>query len=93
MKDFINAQEMAKEHPDTFEAPTIEELEGLKKDASVKVAIGGERFWAKIVSIDNGEIKATVDNDLLCTDEHGFKLGDTISFRKEHIYDIYPTNN
>ncbi len=86
---FIDAQEQYKLHPDTFEAPSNKELDKLKKGDTVKVCNGKERFWTCILSIKGDKIKATVDNILLDADEFGYDCGDTISFEKRHIYNIY----
>ena len=87
--DFIDAQLMNQEHPDTFDIPTVEELDALAVGDDVKVAIGGERFWTRITEINDGSFMAEVDNELECTDIHGLQLGDQISFERKHIYDIY----
>ena len=84
---FIDAQEQHKLHPDTFYAPSNEELDSLKKGDIVKVCNGEERFWTRILSINGDKIKATVDNDLLDADD--YDCGDTISFEKRHIYNIW----
>lgn len=83
--EFVNAQEMKKNHPDTFEAPTLIELENLKEKDFVKVACNNERFWTRILSIADNRITATVNNDLLMEE---LSFGETISFNKENIFMI-----
>lgn len=84
---FVNAQEMAKKHPDTFEVPSLEELNNIKKGDTVKVCENGERFWVNITHIEGDSIKGIVDNNLVCY--HSFNFRDTIDFKKENIYSIY----
>ncbi len=87
--NLVNAQEMQRKHPKTFEAPSREELDKLKIDDTVKVACCGERFWTIITKINGDNITAIVDNDLLYTDEHGFKYKDVITFIKDNIHSIF----
>lgn len=89
----INAQEMAEKHPDTFYAPPLEDLDHLTPGLFVKVCVeteGGssERFWVTIDSIENGEIKGTVSNNLLFTDQHGFDYGGEITLKPENVYEV-----
>ena len=87
MLNFTDAQEMHKQYPDTFDAPSKKELSALKIDDIVKVSHGNERFWASITKIKGNKIKATVDNAVFC--DQPFKLGDEIEFEKRHIYAIW----
>lgn len=86
---FLNAQEMAKLHPATFEAPTTEDLEKVKVGDYVKVSTGDERFWVEVTKVDGSKISGEINNDLVCTDNHGLKCGDKIEFNKECIYQTY----
>jgi hypothetical protein len=85
---FNDAQQMKKQHPDTFEAPDLEELDSLKIDDYVKVCAIRERFWVKITKIENDTITGTVENHLVLTHEHGLKADDVVSFEKKNIYSI-----
>ncbi len=86
---FIDAQEQHKQSPETFDAPSIIELSTLKKGDTVKVCNGKERFWTIIKEITGDKIKAEVNNQLFDAKEYGYDCGDTISFEKRHIYDIF----
>jgi hypothetical protein len=86
---FMDAQAMHNSHPDRFEAPTLEELAGIKTGDTVKVCTAGERFWTTVISVNGETITASVDNDLVNTRIHGLKFGDSITFEKRHIYAIY----
>jgi len=84
---FVDAQEMMKNHPDTFEAPTKNELDNLKVDDSVKVCVENkERFWVTVKEINGDQIKGEVDNQLI---EINLELGEEIEFEKRHIYSIW----
>ena len=87
MNNLIDAQEMAQKHPDTFEAPTTEELNEVKEGSFVKICNGEERFWATVTKISVDKVTADVDNDLL--GDYGYNLGDEIEFEKKHIYSIF----
>lgn len=87
MYDFIDAQQMAKDHPDTFEAPTQQELKTLKVGQYAKVCLNDERFWVEVVKIGPANrVSGRIDNDLIC--DQPFKCDDVITFRKCHIYNI-----
>lgn len=93
MHKFTNAQAMHKKHPDTFEAPTKEELDALKVGNIVKVSHHNERFWVTITAIDKDII--TIDKDIITGKVDNvlirpqpFKYGDIIKFKKHHIYSI-----
>jgi uncharacterized protein YegJ (DUF2314 family) len=85
---FVDAQEMARLNPDTFEAPNKEELDAITEGDSVKICNSQERFWVTVASVDGDYITATVDNHLLDTSD-GLELGNTVKFTKSNIYDIW----
>lgn len=89
MPEFVDAQEMAKKHPETFIAPSEADLAQIKEGMHVKVSAANERFWCLVEAIDQDRITATVDNEVLGTPAHGLKYGDTVEFEKRHIYQIY----
>lgn len=87
--EFVDAQEMHRNHPNTFDVPNNNRLGQLKKGSYVKVSIGNERFWAQITEIkDLNHITAIVDNDLVNTDIHGIKYKDTIQVERCHVFDV-----
>jgi hypothetical protein len=85
-EQFVDAQEMAKNHPDTFEAPTREELDSISVGDYVKICAEPERFWVIVEQIDGDKITGTVNNDLVCTGKHGLENEDKIMFEKRHVY-------
>lgn len=87
MHNFVNAQQMAKEHPKTFGAPTIEELNNIKQDDHVKLCHMSERFWVKVIEFHEDEIIGEINNNLM--DYQPFNLESIIAFKREHIYSIY----
>ncbi|HSG31860.1 MAG TPA: hypothetical protein VLB82_09975 [Thermodesulfobacteriota bacterium] len=91
MKDlqFEDAQQIFSEHPDTFYAPSKEELETITEGSLVKICVCNERFWTIVKSVDGETIVATVNNQLIESDEHNLFLGDEITFEKKNIYNIY----
>ena len=83
---------MRKRHPDTFEAPTPEEVGQLSIGDFIKVSCHQERFWAIVTEIRmpapqdvfNAIFVATVDNRIIGTAP--CKYGDSILV---HGYEIY----
>ena len=92
--DWVDAQEMGRDHPGTFEAPTADELKGIRAGDFVKICNGEERFWA-VVTVTNeadpieGAFRGTVNNRLVGDNEYDF--GDLLEFRGRHIYAIMPS--
>ena len=84
--EFINAQEMAKNHPHTFHAPSKKELAGIAEKDIVKISHNQERFWVIVTNIKGNIITGTVDNELI--NEHDFSYGNSIQFNKDNIYNI-----
>lgn len=86
-----NAQLMKELHPTTFFAPSQEDLADITVGSIIKVATvhGSERFWVKVTEVVDGVITGIVDNDLLFTEQHGYKDGDLISFHTCNVYNIY----
>lgn len=84
--DFVDAQEMAKKHPDTFGCPSQNELSAIKVGYNVKVSYNNERFWVLVKKINGDEVVGQVDNDLVL--EQPFSCGNLIRFEKRHVYDI-----
>jgi len=87
--EYVDAQEMARLHPDTFGVPSQELLDAITEGASVKVCANDERFWVTVASVDGENITGTVDNNLVNQPEDGLASNDTISFSKANIYDIW----
>lgn len=87
--EFENAQELKKLNPETFEAPTLDELSNVREGDNVKVCTGGERFWVEVKLIEDNTIYGKVNNRLVNFYEHGLDLGDVVRFDKECIYDIF----
>ncbi len=85
---FENAQKKRLENPDTFSAPTKEELDAIRPGSIVKVCTEGERFWAVVTEVNGNHIEARIDNDLLLVEQHGLNYRDLIKFQKCHIYSI-----
>lgn len=89
---FVDAQEMERLHPATFEAPTADELDELRPGMHAKVCTageGGERFWVKIDTIEGNTLTGKVDNDLVRTHAHGWKHNDVVTFERRHVYQTH----
>jgi len=86
----VDAQEMHHNNPKNFYAPDEAMLNSIEPGNTVKVCANNtERFWVMITEVRPDHITGEVNNDLVCTDEHGLSLHDTIQFEKRHIYQIY----
>lgn len=89
---FEDAIALSIKHPETFSVPTTEDIDNVSKGiyTHVKVAIGGERFWVIVTSIDTDEqiIKGEINNDLLFTEQHGLKCGDEVELKYSNVYSL-----
>lgn len=85
---FVNAQEMAKQHPETFEATSLQKLEEIKVGYSVKVATCGERFWITVIDVKDNNIIRSIDNDLVNSNLHGLHYDDVITVEKDNVFQI-----
>ena len=87
---FVNAQEMHRAHPDTFDAPSVADLNSISVGDIVKVCANEcERFWTTVTAVDGDMITATVNNDLVLTDQHGLRCDDVIEFHRDCVYSIF----
>ena len=85
-------------NPDTFELPTDDEIAALapgyyaKVSANVELARGvnGERFWVKVISIDDNIIVGSVANNLL--GNLPFDFGDEVEFSTRNVLDTGKPN-
>jgi hypothetical protein len=81
----VDAQEMHRAHPDTFDVPPPEMLADPQPGWMAKICDNDQRFWTKIVSVDGARITATVDNATGCEDR-GYGMGATVQYERRHIY-------
>lgn len=87
---FLDAHALSILYPDTFEAPSNEELQAIKVGDIVKVSTGEERFWVIVEQVHKSArtLMGKVDNDLLFTHSHGLQLGDEVVFGFQNVYDL-----
>jgi hypothetical protein len=84
---FINAVELSKKFPDSFQLPSRIMLSKIKVGDNVKVCLNNERFWCLVKGIDfeKETIVASINNILQWND---LKLGDIVYLNFYNIYDI-----
>jgi hypothetical protein len=83
----INAQQMHRDYPDTFDVPTKDELRKIDIHQYVKVSNGKERFWVQICDkLTRGYFRGVVMNRLIFFTN--YTIGDVIQFHERHIYNI-----
>ena len=86
MTEFLDAQQKNKEHPNTFQIPTKNDVDALEPGDFVKICENDERFWVQLSEIGGDKIVGRVDNDLVYP--HSFKCDDIITFEKKNIMGI-----
>lgn len=86
---FVDAQQKARDYPQTFNAPSSSELQCIAPGCHVKVCeTDCERFWIQVTAVTRDGITGVVDNDLICTPFHGLNYGDVVTVQPRHVYDI-----
>jgi len=83
---YENAQALSKKHPETFYAPSQEELNAITSGKYVKVCAANERFWVKVTKVKGYRITGTIDNELIGSLPVNY--GDSITFSRYNVYDI-----
>ena len=89
----IDAQLKVAPNPTAWCSPSLDELSSVAAGDLAKVGLvfdgGGERFWTIVRQVDDGTIRAEVNNVLLtCFDSP--QCGYVIEFKKNHIIDWIP---
>jgi len=90
--NLTDAQEMSKNYSYSFQIPSQSELDNIDKGSIVKICVDGERFWARVVGVEEEKITGFIDNDLINTDDHGLDYNDLIEFEKRHVYSVFADN-
>ncbi|MDQ6437904.1 hypothetical protein RB623_27940 [Mesorhizobium sp. LHD-90] len=96
----IDAFERSLSHPDTFNFPGFDIVEQAKPGNLLKIGAefqdadsewSGERFWVIVRTVEGAgaavRLTGGIDNELQCTDSHGLRLGDTVTFAPRHVLD------
>ena len=85
--DWVNVKIINDHNPETFEIPTINELQDIKVGYNVKISNGIERFWVIIQEINKYYLIGKIDNKLF--NNTNYDYGDLVMFEKHNIYDIH----
>lgn len=80
----VDAQQMHRTYPDTFEVPTREELDGLTPGALVKICDNEQRFWTRVVTTEGEFIYATVENET-GREDRGYGCDQKVRYEKRHV--------
>src|SRR6266700_367449 len=98
---FIDGEERQRHFPSTFQIPTQKQRQELRLGDKVKVGLTGskgkhptpgERFWVKLMTINESCLTGTVTNALVYSQVHGVDYGDTLTFETKHVLDIDPAD-
>lgn len=88
---WLDAQVQAQASPETFRAPSAEELGTVAVGTNVKICNGSERFWVQITEVGPGSefgrmFTGVVNNDLV--GKYPYSCGDSVSLAGRNIYAI-----
>ena len=95
--EFRNAQQIARLHTETFQAPTPEQLARIGPGSWVKLSVAfsensdgmdGERLWVEVTERHGNRLIGRIDNELVATRDHGLTRNGRVEFSLEHVYDI-----
>jgi hypothetical protein len=80
----VDAQAMARAHPETFGAPDMKTLKTLEPGDFAKLCFdNAERMWVRITEAKGSRYEGLLDNDPVVV---RLKCGDRIRFEARHIY-------
>ncbi len=85
---FYYAKQLARENK-RIKVPPSKKLDELDFGSLVKVSVFMEKFWVKIIKVENDNVTGIIDCALRNHFWHGLKFGDTVKFRLSNIYQIY----
>ena len=83
----INADEMHRQHPDTFHRPSDQDLRAIDAGSLVQVCGNGDRFWVVVTGRRGDLVTGAVNNDLIISP---LQFGEKIRFHVDNVYDVYP---
>ncbi len=82
----VNAEEMNRQHPDTFHLPDARD--SIPVGGYAKICCNDERFWTKIVAADSGVYTGSVENNLVMPENKELKHGSLVQFAACNVYAI-----
>jgi hypothetical protein len=88
--DWVDAQQFAKLYYSTkkFQVPTVEQLNDIKPNYSVKISNGKERFFVTVKEIHKNDYITGIINNKLCFNSP-YNYNDSVMFQKKNIYNIH----
>ena len=81
----VDAQELHRAHPETFDVPDGAKLANPKPGDTIKIGDGEQRFWTRVVSADATHITATVDN-ATGREDRGYGADQLVKYERRHAY-------
>ena len=81
----VDAQEMHRMYPQTFDVPSAEMLANVQPGWVAKICDDEQRFWTTVVSADDAFLTATVDNHT-GREDRGYGADATVKFERRHVY-------
>jgi len=93
---FRNAQQLAVQNQNSFEAPDKADLDSIRPGSFIKVCAEAqgkaERFWILVTKVEQSPTgplyTGEVNNDLLRTEFHGLAYGDIVQVDFRHVYAV-----
>ena len=80
----VDAREIHKKHPTTFDVPDDDDMARIAPGWMVKLSANRERFWVEVNSVVP-ELTGVVRNDLITPK---LRRGDVVAFKRNNVYDI-----
>lgn len=88
MYKLIDGVEMNSKHPETFEIPSKEDIQSLKKGDFIKLGfeesgLSPERMWVMFRGLSDGQYTGTLNNEPYSLET--IKFGDKVVFQEHNI--------
>jgi hypothetical protein len=87
LSDLVDATQMARHHPETFTAPSTEELAKLRVGDSVKVCRHNERFWITLTKVEDLNLEGAIDSVMINDANSDLPLGRLVVVNRCHVFE------
>ncbi len=85
---FMDIRNVCKKCLSKLNIPTNQQIKLVAVGDNLKVKTTNESFWVKVFNIENGCFYASVNNDLIFTQIHGYKYKDIVTAYAYNIIEI-----
>jgi hypothetical protein len=86
LSKLVDAQEMHRQYPETFDAPSQSDIALIVPDTWVKICRNSERFWVRVIGARGKYLIGEIDSMLVQNPD--LQLGQVVRFEPRHLFAI-----